>query len=62
MQFNYSKLLAYLLHLYGLDDVARDPNQPPVEFSITLDSADLLRDISRITVGIKINDHRAIIQ
>jgi hypothetical protein len=37
VQFDYGKLLAFLIRLYGLDAVARDPNQPPVEFSITLD-------------------------
>jgi hypothetical protein len=28
VQFDYGKMLAYLLHLYGLDAVACDPNQP----------------------------------
>jgi hypothetical protein len=43
-----------------LDVDALDPDEPPVEFSITLDGADLSRDISHITAGIKINDPRAI--
>jgi hypothetical protein len=60
VQFDYGKLLAYILRLYGLHDVARDPNQPPVEFSITLDGADLSRNISHVTAGIKMNDRRAI--
>jgi hypothetical protein len=60
VQFDYGKLLAYLLCLYKLDDVARDPNQPSVQFSITLDGADLSRNITHITAGIKINDPRAI--
>jgi hypothetical protein len=60
VQFDYGKLLAYLLRLYKLDDVARDPNQPPVQFSITLDGADLSRNITHVTAGIKINDPRAI--
>jgi hypothetical protein len=60
VQFDYGKLLTYLLRLYGLDTVALDPHQPPVEFSITLDGADLSRNISHVTAGIKINDRRAI--
>jgi hypothetical protein len=60
VQFEYEPLLAYLLKLYKLDDVARDPNALPVEFSITLDGADLSRNISHVTAGIKINDPRAI--
>jgi hypothetical protein len=60
VQFEYEPLLAYLLKLYKLDDVARDPNELPVEFSITLDGADLSRNISHVTAGIKINDPRAI--
>jgi hypothetical protein len=60
VQFEYEPLLAYLLKLYKLDDVAKDPNQLPVEFSITLDGADLSRNISHVTAGIKMNDPRAI--
>jgi hypothetical protein len=60
IQFDYCKLLAYLLCLYKLDNVARDPNQPPVQFSITLDGTDLSRNIMHVTAGIKINDPRAI--
>jgi hypothetical protein len=60
VQFEYDKLLAYLLKLYKLDDVAKNPAEPPVEFSITLDGADLSRNISHVTAGIKINDPRAI--
>ncbi len=48
------------MKLFRLDDIARDPNQPPVEFSITLDGADLSRNISHVTAGIKINDPRAV--
>jgi hypothetical protein len=58
--FDYPKLLAYLLKLYKLDVVASDLTQPAVEFSITLDGADLSRNISHVTAGVKINDPRAI--
>jgi hypothetical protein len=58
--FDYPKLLTYILKLFKLDVVASDPTQPPVEFSITLDGADLSRNISHVTAGVKINDPRAI--
>jgi hypothetical protein len=60
VQFDYGILLAYLLCLYKLNDVARDPYQPPIQFSITLDGADLSRNITHIMADIKINDPRAI--
>jgi hypothetical protein len=60
VEFDLPKLLAYLLRLYKLDEVALNPDKPPVEFSITLDGADLSRNISHVTAGIKINDPRAI--
>jgi hypothetical protein len=60
VEFDLPKMLAYLLRLYKLDAVALNPDEPPVEFSITLDGADLSRNISHVTAGIKINDPRAI--
>jgi hypothetical protein len=59
IQFEYAPFLAYVLKLFQLDEVARDPNAAPVQFSITLDGADLSRNISHVTAGIKINDPRA---
>jgi hypothetical protein len=56
IQFEYKLLFAYLLKLYKLDNMVRDANQLPVEFSITLDGADLSRNISIITAGVKINN------
>jgi hypothetical protein len=58
--FDFPKLLEFLLKLYKLDAAHRDLTQPAVEFSITLDGADLSRNISHVTAGIKINDPRAI--
>jgi hypothetical protein len=58
--FDYEKLLLFLLKLYRLDKVELDPDQPVVEFSFTLDGADLSRNISDVTTGIKINDPCAI--
>ncbi len=40
--------------------MALDPDQPSVEVSKTLDGADLSRNISHVTAGIKINEPRAI--
>jgi hypothetical protein len=54
--FDYENLLLFLLKLYQLNKVALDPGQPSVEFSIILDGADLSRNISHVTAGIKIND------
>jgi hypothetical protein len=42
-----------------LDVVAANPDKPPVELSITLDGADLSRNIPHVTAGIKINEPRA---
>jgi hypothetical protein len=39
--FDFGKLLSFLLKLYKLDEPHRDLTQPPLEFSITLDGADL---------------------
>jgi hypothetical protein len=60
VRFNLPKMLAYLLRLYKLDVVAANPDEPPVEFSVTLDGADLSRNILQVTAGIKINDPKAI--
>ena len=49
-----------MLKLYQLDKVALDPDQPSVEVSKTLDGADLSRNISHVTAGIKINEPHAI--
>jgi hypothetical protein len=58
--FDYAPFLAYVLKLFKLDEVARDPDAAPVQFSITLDGADLSRNISHVTAGIKMNDPRAV--
>jgi hypothetical protein len=61
IQFEYKPLLAFLLKLYKLDNVARDSNELPIEFSITLDAGvDVSHNISHITAGIKINDPHVI--
>jgi hypothetical protein len=59
-KFEYERLLLYLLKLFKLEDAARDVNQPPVQISITLDGADLSRNVTHVTAGVKINDPRSI--
>ena len=59
-QFDYERVLLYLLQLFKLEDAARDINQPPVQISITLDGADLSRNVTHVTAGVKINDPRSI--
>jgi hypothetical protein len=54
VQFDYSKLLAFLLCLYKLDNVMADPNQPFIQFSIALDGANLSQNITHTTAGINI--------
>jgi hypothetical protein len=49
IEFDLPKLLAYLLRLYKLDVVALNPDEPPVKFSISLDGADLWRNVSHVT-------------
>jgi hypothetical protein len=59
-KFEYEPLLLYILKLFKLKDAARDINQPPVQISITLDGADLSRNVTHVTAGVKINDPRSI--
>jgi hypothetical protein len=54
--FDFGKLLDFWLKLYKLDDAHGDLMHPLVEFSTTLDGADLLRNILHVTAGININD------
>jgi hypothetical protein len=57
---DFSKLLMFLLEMFKLDGIARDPTQPPVQIAATLDGADISRNVSHVTAGIKILDPRAI--
>lgn len=60
IQFNFRKLLWYILKLYKLDEILDDPSEGPVLLAITLDGADLSRNYTHVTCGIKIVDPRAI--
>jgi hypothetical protein len=58
--FEYDKMLDYIIKMFQLDGIARDANAPKVQIAITLDGADLSRNITHVTAGIKIIDPRAI--
>ena len=58
VQFHYSKLLDFLLKIFHLDRIAREEGN--VKIAITLDGADLSRNIQHVTCGIKIVDPRAV--
>jgi hypothetical protein len=57
---DFSKMLMFVLEMFQLDHIARDPTQPPVQLACTLDGADISRFVSHVTAGIKILDPRAI--
>ena len=48
-------MLLCLIKLFKLEDAARDITQPPVQLPITLDGADLSRNMTQVTAGVKIN-------
>ena len=58
--FDFSKILIFLLEMFQLADIVRDPSQPPVQLACTLDGADISKFVSHVTAGIKILDPRAI--
>jgi hypothetical protein len=39
--FNYLKILMFLLEMFHLDHIVRDPSQPPVQLACTLGGVDL---------------------
>jgi hypothetical protein len=55
-----SKMLVFLLEMFQLYHIDRDPLQPPVQLACTLDGADISKFVSHVTAGIKILDPRAI--
>jgi hypothetical protein len=58
--FNYSKILIFLLKIFQLDDIVRDPSQPPAQLACTLDRVDISKFVSHVNAGIKILDPRAV--
>ena len=58
VKFMYTKYLDYVLKLFKLDKIVwREGN---IKIAITLDGADLSRNIQHVTAGIKILDPRAV--
>jgi hypothetical protein len=57
---DYSTLLIFLLEMFKLDGIAKASTQAPVQIACTLDGADISRNVSHVTAGIKILDPRAI--
>jgi hypothetical protein len=58
--FNFSKMLVFLIEMFQLDHIARDPLQPPVQLPCILNEAHISKFVSHVTAGIKIMDPRAI--
>jgi hypothetical protein len=56
--FDLSKMLVFLLEMFQLDHIARDPLQPPVQLACTLDGANISKFVDHVTTGIKILDPR----
>jgi hypothetical protein len=59
-EFDFLKKILFILRLYKLDTIALDDTQAAVNIAITLDGADLSRNYTHVTCGIKIVDPRAI--
>jgi hypothetical protein len=55
-QFDYERVLLYLLESFKLKDAARGINQPPIQISITLDGPSLSYEVTHVMAGVKIND------
>ena len=58
IEFDYSKLIKFLLKLFKLEQIAR--REGNVSISITLDGADLSQNIQHVTCGVKSCDPRAV--
>ncbi len=56
-QFHYEKLVRHILRAFQLDEIAQ---RESVELCITLDGAELTKDLCHLTFGIKVTDPRAI--
>jgi flagellar biosynthesis regulator FlbT len=56
-QFHYEKMLRYVLKTFQLDEIAQ---RDRVELCITLDGAELTKDLCHLTFGIKVTDARVI--
>jgi hypothetical protein len=57
---DYGKWLIYVLDLYQLLEVAKDPLKPRVELATTLDGVQISDNITIVVAGMKVTDPRAI--
>jgi hypothetical protein len=55
--FNYGKMLRFILKTFSLYEIAQ---RDAVHICITLDGAELTKDLSHLTFGVKVTDSRAI--
>ena len=58
VEFDEEELLSFLLVMFKLDGIAREEGN--VGISLTIDGADLSRNIQHVTCGVKISDPRAV--
>ena len=58
VKIDYSKLLDFILKIFHLDLITREKGK--VKIAITLDGADLSRNVQHMTCGIKTVDPRAV--
>lgn len=56
-QFDYEKMVRFILRAFSLHEIAQ---RERVELCITLDGAELTKDLCHLTFGIKVTDSRAI--
>jgi hypothetical protein len=56
-QFDYEKMIRYILKTFSLQGIAE---RESVELCITLDGAELTKDLCHLTFGIKVTDPNAI--
>jgi hypothetical protein len=56
-QFDYEKVVRHILRAFSLHEIAQ---RESVELCITLDGAELTKDLCHLTFGIKVTDSRAI--
>jgi hypothetical protein len=57
-QFDYEKMVRFILRAFSLHEIAQ---RECVELCITLDGAELTKDLCHLTFGIKVTDSRAIL-
>ncbi len=56
-QFDYELMVHFILHAFLLHEIAQ---QESIKMCITLDGAELTKDLCHLTFGVKMTDPRAI--